>query len=127
MIDVIICPGYQNFCADKKILDKIEELGYELKDGSNSFIFYTGNMDILLRTNKKLISWIKEMYVGNDAELFEYEYQGTSIDNGYIIIVAVDESRPWTIAEGTDGSGEYIQYLDYEVINEELNYCKLEQ
>ena len=36
-------------------------------------------------------------------------------------IVEVDTSRPWKIEE-YDGA-EYIQYLDYIVINEEINYC----
>ena len=36
-------------------------------------------------------------------------------------IVEVDTSRPWKIEE-YDGA-EYIQYLDYVVINEEINYC----
>ena len=36
-------------------------------------------------------------------------------------IVEVDSSRPWKIEE-YDGA-EYIQYLDYVVINEEINYC----
>lgn len=37
-------------------------------------------------------------------------------------IEEVDISRPWTILE-YDGS-EYIQYLDYEVVEESIGYCK---
>ena len=36
-------------------------------------------------------------------------------------IVNVDVSRPWKIEE-YDGA-EYIQYLDYKVINQDINYC----
>ena len=42
-------------------------------------------------------------------------------DNIVCKIVDVDTSRPWTI-ETYDGA-EYIQYLDYNVVNKELNYC----
>ena len=37
-------------------------------------------------------------------------------------IVEVDTSRPWTIEE-YDGA-EYIKYLDYEILDKELNYGK---
>ena len=37
-------------------------------------------------------------------------------------IVDVDTSRPWTIT--TYDGAEYIQYLDYDVIDEPLNYCE---
>ena len=40
-------------------------------------------------------------------------------------IVDVDTSRPWEIQE-YDGA-EYIQYLDYNVIDKEFNYCKLKE
>ena len=33
----------------------------------------------------------------------------------------VDITRPWTIQE-YDGS-EYIQYLDYNIVNTDMNYC----
>ena len=52
-------------------------------------------------------------------------------DNGYWIkaydevyfIAEVDTSRPWTILE-YDGA-EYIQYLDYDIIDKDMNYCTL--
>ena len=45
------------------------------------------------------------------------------IDYNIIRLVEVDTSRPWTILD-YDGA-EYIQYLDYNVIDKESNYCKL--
>ena len=36
-------------------------------------------------------------------------------------IQEVDITRPWTIQE-YDGS-EYIQYLDYNIVNTDMNYC----
>lgn len=42
-----------------------------------------------------------------------------------VIITEVDTSRPWTILEYD--SSEYIQYLDYDVINEKANYCRLKE
>ena len=38
------------------------------------------------------------------------------------MIGEVDTSRPWTI-ENYDG-GEYVQYLDYVVLHEDINYCE---
>lgn len=52
---------------------------------------------------------------GNKSYLF-------NDDNIVCKIVDVDISRPWTIA--TYDGAEYIQYLDYQVINTTLNYCK---
>lgn len=47
-----------------------------------------------------------------------YEY-----GKGFYYIVEVDTTRPWRI---TDYDGlEYVEYLDYTVIDEELNYCEL--
>lgn len=40
-----------------------------------------------------------------------------------VYIIDVDTSRPWTIMEYD--ADEYIQYLDYEVVDENVNYCKL--
>ena len=49
-----------------------------------------------------------------------YEY-----NKGFYYIVEVDTTRPWRI---TDYDGlEYVQYLDYIVIDEELNYCELKR
>ena len=49
---------------------------------------------------------------------FIYEY-----NKGFYYIVEVDTTRPWRI---TDYDGlEYVQYLDYVVIDKELNYCEL--
>ncbi len=45
------------------------------------------------------------------------------IDSTYIAIQDVDISRPWMIAD-YDGS-EFIQYVDVELVDEQLNYCKL--
>ena len=37
-------------------------------------------------------------------------------------IVDVDTTRPWCI-DNYDGK-EYIKYFDYDVVNEDINYCK---
>jgi hypothetical protein len=50
-----------------------------------------------------------------------------------IKIREVDETRPWTIVateeldddeEKVISTSEYIKYLDYEVINKKINYCR---
>ena len=47
------------------------------------------------------------------------------IGNNVIMLVEVDISRPWTILD-YDG-GEYIQYLDFDIIDAESNYCELKK
>ncbi|MBO5712035.1 MAG: hypothetical protein J6R47_04280 [Acholeplasmatales bacterium] len=47
------------------------------------------------------------------------------VGDNVIMLVDVDTSRPWTILE-YDGS-EYIQYLDFNVVDAESNYCKLKK
>ena len=45
--------------------------------------------------------------------------------NNTIMLVDVDISRPWTILD-YDGA-EYIQYLDFDVVDAESNYCELKK
>ena len=45
--------------------------------------------------------------------------------NNFFNIAEIDTNRPWTICE-YDGC-EYIQYLDYDVINPEHNFCKFKE
>lgn len=47
------------------------------------------------------------------------------VGNNVIMLVDVDTSRPWTILD-YDGA-EYIQYLDFDVVDVESNYCKLKK
>lgn len=54
----------------------------------------------------------------NDADLYKYNHSLYAIQE-------VDTSRPWTIAS-YDGR-EYIQYLDYDVVDESMNYCELKE
>jgi hypothetical protein len=44
-------------------------------------------------------------------------------DNVTVSIVDVDIGRPWTIIQ-YDGA-EIVQYLDYKVVDEAINYCIL--
>ena len=45
------------------------------------------------------------------------------IANNYYFVEEVDVTRPWTMLE-YDGS-EYIQYLDYQIVDDKVMYCKL--
>ena len=47
------------------------------------------------------------------------------VGNNIIMLLDVDTSRPWTILD-YDGA-EYIQYLDFDIIDAESNYCKLKK
>lgn len=68
-----------------------------------------------LKNNQDKIGKIKE-----DNNYFVYDSELNCLKR--LSIVDIDISRPWDIAE-YDGS-EYIQYLDYEIIDSELNYGK---
>lgn len=50
-----------------------------------------------------------------------------NINNNLTIfnIVDVDINRPWRISS-YDGA-EYIEYLDYEILDQDMNYCVLKQ
>ena len=52
-------------------------------------------------------------------------YRRFRVGNNIIVLEEVDISRPWTILD-YDGA-EYIQYLDYDIIDAESNYCKLKK
>lgn len=55
-----------------------------------------------------------------------YEVRGTG---SAVIVEEVDTNHPWTIDIdisddfGNDDFREYLKYLDYKVIHEDLNYC----
>ena len=44
-------------------------------------------------------------------------------DQVTLSIIDVDTSRPWSI-EKYDGA-EYVQYLDYDIIDKKINFCEL--
>lgn len=55
---------------------------------------------------------------------FVDEYRNVyELSNSFYSIEDVDISRPWRITD-YDGS-EYVQYLDYNIVDKELNYCEL--
>lgn len=95
---------YRNFDGTlpediKAELRGLDTLNHRIKLGE--FILERGNLVGETTTNESI-----------------YEY-----NKGFYYIVEVDTTRPWRI---TDYDGlEYVQYLDYIVIDEELNYCEL--
>ena len=65
-------------------------------------------------------------YIEEHGNLMSTFLDGTLIyklDGCIFKIEDVDISRPWRITYYD--TAEYIQYLDYDVVNEELNYCEL--
>ena len=102
MLKVLTFPSYGN------------KTPIELEDLMNKYTFPEN------RYNSKIIDFIEKTYtpIGYYKSSHTTNYQ---IDNVLISIQEVDNSRPWKI-ENYDGS-EYIQYLDYKIIDENSNYC----
>lgn len=77
---------------------------------------YKGLWSIEARTDKDLIEYV-EKNVNEHGVMKGKDYWT------YVIVVEVDTSKPWCIDE-YDGS-EHIMYLEYEVLNKELNYVRM--
>ncbi|MFO1442848.1 hypothetical protein KDN24_06420 [Bacillus sp. Bva_UNVM-123] len=73
--------------------------------------------ELKARTDLEIIGFIEQNRLGN-INVFQVgkEYYQ------YASIVEIDTTKPWTIEE-YDGA-EYIKYIEYEVLDEKLNYCK---
>lgn len=103
MLKVLIFPSYGN-----------NKTSIELEDLMNKYPFPEN------RYNSEIIDFIEKTYPSIEyyPSLYTTNYQ---IDNKLISITEVDDNRPWKI-EDYDGS-EYIQYLDYNIIDKKSNYC----
>lgn len=112
----------------KKIMDKSEfpynrigEIVDYIEENSEEIVDYSAYS--LLNTKKNIgkIRLSSNIYAcctkKKESELFGSNYPITTL-----AIVDVDITRPWTI-DSYDGK-EYIKYLDYDVVNEDINYCK---
>lgn len=64
-------------------------------------------------------------YIEEHGEFISKHDNIYKLSNSLYSIVDVDISRPWRITS-YDGS-EYVEYLDYNVVNKELNYCELKE
>ena len=67
-----------------------------------------------------IVDFIKKH--GNSISEVDNVYE---INNSFYCIKDVDIDRPWRITD-YDGK-EWVQYLDYEVIDKDLNYCELRE
>lgn len=109
MIDVIISPSFGSFEPNPRFKKFLNELGYHTFS------------DIKARTDERVIEFVKN-HVGEKYEGIEVAFLGRE-KHQYLSIEKVDASKPWTI-DNYDGA-EYIRYLVVEVVDPELNYCKL--
>lgn len=87
---------------------------------NNAISLTKENIEDYLKTNKNHIGKLTE---NNNIYYYIYDEEINCLKS--ISIEDVDNNRPWKISE-YDGS-EYIQYLDYEIIDKELNYAKLKE
>lgn len=108
MIKVIIQASYAPFIPPKKYKELLESKGYS----------YWGEM--AARTDENLIAYIEQHCDNGRGLMGGKDKWGHSW--GLLIIEEVDTSRPWFIDE-YDGA-ENIQYIDYDIVIPELNYCK---
>ncbi len=78
---------------------------------------YESVFEIEARTDHVLINYVEEQARNNHGVLRGKE------DYLHVLVVEVDTSVPWMISK-YDGA-ESIRYLEYEVIDEYLNYVRL--
>lgn len=81
---------------------------------NNAISLTKENIENYLKKHKNHIGKIEKDY-------YVYDEQINGLKS--LSIIEVDIKRPWRIEE-YDGS-EYIQYLDYNIIDKELNYVEL--
>lgn len=110
---------FNSFGADfypDKVKDKIKNKSLIDIRTKTLVDFIEKEKDLIVPTDKinlkegECIRYGNSLYVQGDLYLSK------------ITIVNVDTSRPWTISE-YDGS-EYIEYLDYDIIDKNTNFCK---
>ncbi len=112
-------------CNDKNFLKVRVNIAKYLEENFDKEIdeekLYSESLEKLLNENKILkvntkshsIYFIKKEDKKNNYPNNRYEFT----------VEDVDTTRPWHFSE-YDGS-EFIEYLDYEVVDKEFNYCKL--
>ncbi len=131
---IAIESGYDRFDLPKWLLEKCNDENFlkvriniakYLEENFDKEIdeekLYSESLEKLLNENKILkvntkfhsIYFIKKEDEKNNYPNNRYEFT----------IEDVDTTRPWHFSE-YDGS-EFIEYLDYEVVDKEFNYCKL--
>lgn len=77
---------------------------------------YKSLWSISARTDKDLVKYVEQHSNEHGILTGKEEFE-------YVRVVEVDTSRPWTI-DDYDGA-ESILYLDYEVIDKNLNFVRL--
>ena len=103
-IKVILSPNHGGFRPNSLFQTFLQERGYDWHQ-------------LQARTDEEVIAFVEEHADKEHkvAFLSRYDYE-------YLKVIEVDTSIPWTIQE-YDGA-EYIKTLEYEVIDEELNYIR---
>ncbi|MFF2531460.1 hypothetical protein ACFVS2_21370 [Brevibacillus sp. NPDC058079] len=108
IITIIISPSYGIFEPSKSLERKLKSFGYENLDS------------IEARTDERVISFIRS-HMEKSSNQFPFAFLGKE-KHQYLSLVDIDISHPWTIIN-SDGS-ERIHYLNYIVLDAEINYCK---
>ncbi len=99
---VLVCRGYGSHSFNKELKCKLSQSKFPKNRVGKIIKYLEEQGEVVLRQDNGY--WIK------------------AYDEFYFI-AEVDTSRPWTILD-YDGS-EYIQYLDYDIIDKDMNYCML--
>jgi hypothetical protein len=111
IIYVVISPSYGKFEPNRSFEKVLRESGFSSWE------------DIEARTHEKIISFI-ENHAKKSRNLFDVSFLGKE-KNQYIALKEVDIDRPWTISI-EDGS-ESISYLDYDLVQPELNFYQMKK
>ncbi|MEX3713510.1 hypothetical protein ABFV99_13995 [Cytobacillus horneckiae] len=101
-LKVIIKPSHAPFTPDDKLQKLLDKVGVPL-------------FSLEGRTNPKYIKFIEE-HSKDGIHLSKDFYS-------YLVIREVNTARPWLIDEYD--AAEYVQYVDYEIVNPEFNFVKM--
>lgn len=93
------------------------------KNRTGAIIDFIENYNKLIDSEKVISLAHDESIIYKFNELQQYLIWNSKKNNFSIYMIQdVDITRPWTIKQ-YDGS-EYIEYLDYNIVDSELNYCE---
>ena len=128
---IAIESGYGGFKIPKWLLEKCKDENF-LKVRVNIAKYLEENFDkeideskLYSETLEKLLNENKILKINTKHNSVYFIKEEDSNTKCEFTIEDVDTKRPWHFGE-YDGA-EFVEYLDYEVVDKEFNYCKLKE